>query len=118
MAIDFLFAGIPVADFDAARPWYERLVGRAPDMLPKEGEACWQLTETGWIYVVADADRAGHALVTVLVDDLDAHLAGMAERGIETGPIETIPGPVRRTEVVDPEGNRIQFGQPPGEDNR
>ena len=112
MAITYLFAGVPVADYDAARPWYERLIGRAPDMLPHDREAAWQLSETGWIYVVADAERAGRALVTVLVDDLDAHLAGMAERGIACEPIEILPGKVRRTAVVDPEGNRIAFGQP------
>ena len=113
MGITFVFAGIPIADYEAALPWYERLVGRPPDMLPTAGEACWQLTETAWIYIVADADRAGRALVTLLVDDLDARVAGMAERGIDAGPIGTIPGPVRRTEVVDPEGNRIQLAQPP-----
>jgi predicted enzyme related to lactoylglutathione lyase len=114
MAATFLFAGVPVADYDAALPWYERLVGRAPDMLPKEQEAAWQLTETGWIYLVADADRAGRALLTILVDDLDEWVAGLAERGIVAEPIETVPGAVRRTAVVDPEGNRIAFGEPLG----
>jgi predicted enzyme related to lactoylglutathione lyase len=114
MTITFLFAGIPVADYDAALPWYERLVGRAPDMLPHETEATWRLTDTGWIYVVADAERAGRALVTVLVDDLDTWVAGFAERGIACDPMETLPGKVRRVSVVDPDGNRITFGQPLG----
>jgi predicted enzyme related to lactoylglutathione lyase len=114
MAITFVFAGVPVADYDAALPWWERLVGRPADMLPKEGEAAWQLTETGWFYLVADAERAGTALLTILVDDLDSEVAALAERGIATEAIETVPGKVRRTEVVDPEGNRIQFGQPLG----
>jgi predicted enzyme related to lactoylglutathione lyase len=112
MAITFLFAGVPVADYEAARPWYERLIGREPDMLPHDHEAAWQLSETGWIYVVADAERAGRALVTILVDDLDEWIAGLAERGIACEPIETLPRKVRRTAVVDPEGNRIAFGQP------
>ena len=65
MAVSYLFAGIPVADYDAVRPWYERLIGRAPDMLPHDREAAWQLSETGWIYVVADRARrpgAGHVV--------------------------------------------------------
>ena len=114
MAVTFVFAGIPVADYDAARPWYERLIGRAPDMLPHDREAAWQLSETGWIYVVADAERAGKALVTILVDDLDDHVVGLAERGIVVEPIDTVPGAVRRTTVVDPEGNRVTFAQPFG----
>jgi predicted enzyme related to lactoylglutathione lyase len=114
MAVSYLFAGIPVADYDAARPWYERLIGRAPDMLPHDREAAWQLSETGWIYVVADAERAGRALVTLLVDDLDSEVAALAERGIACEPIETVPGKFRRTAVVDPEGNRVAFAQPLG----
>src|SRR5688500_11234798 len=52
MAITYVFAGIPTAHYATALPWYERLFGRAPDMLPQDEEAAWQLTNTGWIYLV------------------------------------------------------------------
>lgn len=113
MAVMHLFASIPVADRDAAVGWYERLTGRPPDLVPNEDEAAWRLTETGWIYVIADLDRAGSALHTLLVDDLDGFLAGLAERGIGAGPVEIIGNGVRRTIVTDPDGNRLQVGQPP-----
>jgi catechol 2,3-dioxygenase-like lactoylglutathione lyase family enzyme len=109
--MDHVFAGIPVADLDAGLDWWERLLGRAPDMYPNDSEACWQLTETSWIYVVRDAERAGNGLLTVLVGDLERELAGIAERGIEVGEVTEIPG-VIRTELADPDGNRVQFGQP------
>jgi predicted enzyme related to lactoylglutathione lyase len=109
----FVFGGLAVADHDAALGWYERLFGRAPDLVPKEGDAAWQLTDTAWVYVVADAQRAGRGLVTVLVDDLDALAGSLAERGLELGPIETVPGAVRRARITDPEGNRITFGEAP-----
>jgi len=113
VAVTELFAGIPVADFGAARPWYERLMGRPTDLVPHDTEVAWRLGEaTGWVYVVADPDRAGRALVTVLVDDLDAHLGELAERGITAGPIQIMPGAARKAEVVDPDGNLISFGQP------
>jgi hypothetical protein len=67
-----VFAGIPVADFGAARAWYEELLKRPPDLVAHETDVAWQVTDSGWIYVVEDAGRAGRALVTVLVDDLDA----------------------------------------------
>ncbi|MEP6953937.1 MAG: VOC family protein [Solirubrobacteraceae bacterium] len=103
-----------MADFPAARDFYERLFGRAPDMLPKDGEAAWQLSGPGWVYVVEDRERAGRGLLTILVDDLDAHVAGLADRGVAAGEIERTPGVVARTVVADPEGNTIQFGQPLG----
>ena len=113
MAVTHVFAGIPVARRDAAVGWYERLVGRPPDLLPNDDEAAWRLTETGWMYVVTDAGRAGSALNTLLVDDLDAFLAGLAERDVVAGPVETIGGGVRLIVVTDPDGNRLQVGRPP-----
>lgn len=64
MAITEVFAGIATADYRSALAWYERLLGRPPDLLPKEDEAAWQLTEAGWIYVRGDTNRAGKALLT------------------------------------------------------
>jgi hypothetical protein len=90
MAVAHVFAGIPVADRDAAVSWYERLCGRPPDLIPNEDEAAWQLNDAGWIYIIADVDRAGSSLNTLLVDDLDAFLADLTERGIAAGPVETI----------------------------
>src|SRR5262245_62940527 len=112
MAVTHVFAGIPVTDRDVSAAWYARLVGRPPDLIPNDAEAAWRLTDSGWIYVIVDPDRAGTALSTVLVDDLDTFLAGATERGIETGRIETIPGEARSVYVSDPDGNRLQIGQP------
>jgi predicted enzyme related to lactoylglutathione lyase len=110
--ITSVFSGIPVADFDALRPWYERLFGRPPDMVPHDREATWRLTDDAWVYVVEDRERAGNGLLTILVDDLDAQVAELAERGIDTDPVDTIPGKARKAELRDPEGNRITFAQP------
>jgi predicted enzyme related to lactoylglutathione lyase len=111
---NYVFAGIAAADYEALRAWYERLAGRPPDLVPNEIEVCWRLTETSWIYVKADPERAGKAFHTILVDDLDRQLAELAERGIASGPVETLPEGVRKTVVTDPEGNTIQFGEAPG----
>jgi hypothetical protein len=109
-----LFAGIAAADYDAMREWYERLAGRPADLVPNEIEVCWQLTDSAWIYVKEDPDRAGKAFLTVLLDDLDDWLAELGERGIASGPVDTKPGGVRAAVVTDPEGNTIQFGETPG----
>ena len=39
MAINHIFAGIPVADYDAALAWYERLLGRRADVIVTDNEA-------------------------------------------------------------------------------
>jgi catechol 2,3-dioxygenase-like lactoylglutathione lyase family enzyme len=112
MALTHVFAGIPVADLDVAVDWYERLAGRRADLIPNEREAAWQLTETGWVYVIIDPPRAGTALNTLLVDDLGGFMAGLSERGIDPGPIETLDRAVPRIELRDPDGNRLNVGQP------
>ena len=112
MVFEHVFTGIPIANRDAAANWYERLLGRPPDLTPNEDEAAWQLTPTSWVYIVADADRAGSGLHTLLVDDLDRFVARLAERGIAPGPIELIgAGSVRQTIVIDGDGNRLKVGQ-------
>lgn len=112
MTVTEFFAGIPVADYESMLPWYERLMGNPPDFFPQDGEAVWRVTDHAWIYVVTDVERAGKALITILVDDLDAQVAQLTERGVLVGPIDVIVGAVRKAEVSDPEGNRITFGQP------
>jgi catechol 2,3-dioxygenase-like lactoylglutathione lyase family enzyme len=109
MHITHAFAGIAAADYPALRDWYERLFGREPDLVPHDREVAWRLTETGWIYVVEDPERAGLGLLTLLVDDLDAHGEELRERGFE--PQEVEDG-VRKLELVDPEGNRVSLARP------
>ena len=114
MLITHVFAGIPTADFQSAVAWYERFFGRAPSRFPTEGEAVWQLSDTGLVYLVADEARAGHALVTLIVDDLDEWMRGLERRGIPPGETETLSSAVRRTSNVDPDGNTIAVGEVPG----
>jgi predicted enzyme related to lactoylglutathione lyase len=113
LAVNQIFAGIAVADYDAALDWYERFMGRPPDLVPHAKEAAWQVTETGWVYISSgDASGQGAGLLTLMVDDLEDRVAGIAGRGIETGEIEwVVPGEVRSVWTTDPEGNRIQLGQ-------
>jgi hypothetical protein len=82
MAIEKVLAGVAVYDFDSARGWYGRLLGRAPDAEPMEGLAEWHPSEHGGIQLLEDGERAGSSLVTVVVDGLDERLAPRAgDRG-------------------------------------
>ena len=111
MAVEHAFAGLPVTDLAAAQDWYERLLGREPNFFPNDREAVWQLTDTAWIYVVIDAERAGRGLLTVLVDDLAVLVSGMRERGIEAGEMERFAEVMRRVRILDPDGNRLTFAE-------
>jgi len=110
--IGYLFAAIPVSDLDRAAAWYERFAGREADLVPNERELAWRMSETGWVCLILDAEHAGSARHTILVDDLDEFLAALGERGIASEPVEQLGGGARRAIAVDPDGNRMSVGQP------
>lgn len=112
MAVD-LFAGIPVNDYSAALAWYERLLGSPPAFFPSDTEAVWELAEHRWVYIEQRPEHAGHAMHTILVDDLDALVAQKANRGLEPTKQETYANGVRKIIYCDPDGNEIGFGDAP-----
>lgn len=110
MSINHVLAVVAVDDFEAAHDWYERLVGRPADNLPMEGRLVeWQVTDSGWVQVTRDADRAGSALLNFAVDDLDEHVAGMSGRELAPRAIESVSKGVQLSAIRDPEGNTITF---------
>jgi catechol 2,3-dioxygenase-like lactoylglutathione lyase family enzyme len=104
-----LFAGLRVRDFQEARAWYERLLGK-PAFFPHATEAVWTLAEDRSVYVVQHPDGAGNSVVTLFVDDLDAHAAAIAGRGLEPDDHETYPNGVHKLIYRDPDGNEVGFG--------
>jgi catechol 2,3-dioxygenase-like lactoylglutathione lyase family enzyme len=111
LTINHVFAGIAVADYDSALAWYTRFSGRSPEVIVTENECMWHVADAAWVYVVGDANRAGKALLTLLVDDLEDHVAELGERGLETSTIDTVPGLYRKAVITDPEGNMISLGE-------
>jgi predicted enzyme related to lactoylglutathione lyase len=109
MNVDVLFTGVAVTDSERARAWYAQLFGREADIVAAEEEALWKMTETGWVYVVGDAPRAGNALVALAVPDLDHTISVLKERGVPIGPAEPEGDAGRKATALDPDGNSIAF---------
>jgi catechol 2,3-dioxygenase-like lactoylglutathione lyase family enzyme len=109
-----LFAGLRVREFAEARTWYEQLLGE-PSFFPHDTEAVWTLAEGSSVYAVEDPDHAGHSVVTIFVDDLDAWVAEIAARGLDPDERLTYSNGVRKTVFRDPDGNEIGFGGAPVE---
>ncbi len=57
--------------------------------------------------------HAGHAMHTLFVDDLDALVAQLADRGLDPLKRETCDNGVRKLTYRDPDGNEIGFGGAP-----
>jgi len=107
-----LFAGLRVRDFQASRPWYERLLGE-PTFFPHPTEAVWTLADDRSVYVVEHTDGAGSSVLTIFLDDLDAQIAAIATRDLEPDGLETYANGVRKVLFHDPDGNELGFGGAP-----
>lgn len=113
--IDHVQLAMPAGQESAAVAFYEGLLGLPqvpkPDALA--GGGCWFELGTVRIHLGVEipfrpARKAHPALV---VDDLDAQLAAIAEAGHEVFEAEPLPGQ-RRAHVSDPFGNRIELIEP------
>ena len=110
-----LFAGIPVVDYERALAWYERLLGSGPSFVPNATEAVWELAERRFLFIDERPEHAGHAMHTIFVDDLDALVEEVADRGLEPAERERYSNRVRKATYRDPDGNEIGFGGAPAD---
>jgi len=113
MAVN-LFAGIAVSDYAAALAWYEKLLGSPPSFFPHDTEAVWELAENRLVYIVQRPEHAGHAMHTIIVDDLDTLVAEIAQRGLEPANRESYGNGVAKITYTDADGNEIGYGGLPG----
>jgi hypothetical protein len=105
-----LFAGLPVSRYQ-----YKRLMGSEPAFLPNATEAVWELAGHRYLYIAELPERAGRALLTVFVDDLDDGVGSIRARGIQPAARETYGNGLRKVIYRDPGSNEIGFGgAPPG----
>lgn len=112
MEVD-LFAGVPVSDYQRAVSWFERLLGTPATFEAHETECVWTLSEHCHIAVDLRPERAGHAVVTVFVDEFDEFLEAAAGRGVLPETRETYGNGVRKATFRDPDGNELGLGGAP-----
>lgn len=110
MDISYAFAGLVVTDRDEAAAWYAKLIGRPADILPNDAEATWHLADQVSLYLLADPERAGRGVFTLIVPDLDAELARLAADGIAPARIDEFEAG-RKGVIADPDGNEIGIAQ-------
>ena len=73
-----------------------------------------ELAENRFVFIEQRPEHAGHARHLVFVDDLDALVAQVAERGLTPAERETYANGVRKAAYQDPDRNEFGFGGGPG----
>ena len=110
MPITTVTAVLTVADFDRGLAWYERFFGRPADLRPMDGLGQWELADGGAVQVLLDAGRAGRAVLTLGVDNLDAAITDLNSRGLHVG--DVVEGVMAKlTALADPDGNTITLAE-------
>lgn len=107
MAIEHVLAAVPVSDLDRSRHWYESLFGREPDNNPMPTLVEWQVVSGGWVQVFVNEQCAGSSFVNFAVQDLEAHIDELNQRGLEPGEITNADKGVRLSALTDPDGNTV-----------
>ena len=107
-----LFAGLRVRDFQAARSWYDQLLGE-PTFFPDATEAVWNLAEDRFDVHRGARQRGRPLRGEHLRRRSRRSSAAIAARGLEPDESETYSNGVRKAVYRDPDGNELGFGGAP-----
>jgi catechol 2,3-dioxygenase-like lactoylglutathione lyase family enzyme len=107
--VNDICAVIATSDYARSRSWYSRVIGREPDLEPVQGVAEWQMTNTAWLQLIDDPDRAGKSAVRIGVTDLAAQIKTLNDLGVGTAEPVVIADMVRVVDVPDPDGNEVSY---------
>ena len=109
MKLNDVAAVVATRDFAAALTWYRGVIGREPDLEPVDNVAEWQITDTAWLQLIGDPERAGRTAVRFGVDNVDSQIAELNAAGITPGELMVVPDMVKVVDVADPDGNEVSF---------
>jgi catechol 2,3-dioxygenase-like lactoylglutathione lyase family enzyme len=110
MSITLVMPSLAVVDLEQSVSWYTRLLGRGPDRRPMQGTAEWDLLGGGGVQLSVGIERAGHTVI-LGVDDVDAEVSALAERGLRLDASTEPSGQFRLAFVADPAGNTVIMSQ-------
>ena len=107
-----LYAAVYVKDIAASTAFYARVLGREPDDRPMPFLVQWRAFGNAGIQLFLDAAKAGHGVMTIVVEDMLATRELLAQAGIALGDIAE-GGFGKIAHVVDPDGNLVTLAEPP-----
>jgi predicted enzyme related to lactoylglutathione lyase len=108
--ISKVYAVISTAQLARAHAWYAQLFGRRSDLHPMAEVHEWYFANGG-VQLVADAERAGRSMLTLIVSDLEAARAELQTRHLSLGPATASDFAIV-AQIRDPDGNQLTFAEP------
>jgi catechol 2,3-dioxygenase-like lactoylglutathione lyase family enzyme len=101
-----------VRDFDRGLDFYRRVLGFEETYV--DWEVRWAKLERGTMRIaLAEGEPIPDGgVATVDVADVKAEAERLRGEQVSVGVVVELPGQMRLVDVYDPDGNRIQLGQP------
>jgi catechol 2,3-dioxygenase-like lactoylglutathione lyase family enzyme len=101
-----------VRDFDRARDFYKRVLGFTETSV--DWDERWARLEHGSMQIaIAEGEPVPDGgVATIDVEDVKAEAERLRGEAVEVGIVVELAGQMRLVDVYDPDGNRIQLGQP------
>ena len=101
-----------IGNIEAATKWYERLLGRPPDLVPSPDFKEWEIVPDTWLQISSSRNPGQMSRLRLGVQDLEeARRRSINELGVKATQIERIEGSVAWCNFEDPWGNRIGLFQ-------
>ncbi len=101
-----------VGDIETATDWYERLLGRPPDFVPRPDLKEWELVPDTWLQISTSKNPGQMSRLRLGVEDLEGERGRLIhDLGIDATEIERIGGAAAWCNFQDPWGNRIGLFQ-------
>lgn len=107
MPITQVLAVALVTDIDASVAWYRRILDRPETSRPMPSLADFHVTDTGWLQVFVDPERAGRAAINFAVTDFAETRDRLAADGVDVGGEMVISDGSRVLPLFDPDGNVV-----------
>jgi catechol 2,3-dioxygenase-like lactoylglutathione lyase family enzyme len=117
MHMDFtgMTVQLHVANGTEARAWYERLLGRPPDVRPDADDTFveWHFQPGYWELHIVQSDQPGtqQGRLRLGVREVEAARHSLVDSGLEVTEVEELPRVVRWCNFDDPWGNRLGLYQ-------
>jgi hypothetical protein len=105
MTID-LFAGIPGQQLRGCADLVRAAARLPTTFFPNDIEAVWEVAEHRYLVIEQRPEHAGHAMHAIFVDDFDARLDQIADRGLEPASGRPTRTACARPPTVIPTGTR------------
>ena len=111
MSLKKIYAHLSCTELSKSTAWFERLFARKPDARPMDGLAEWHHADNAGFQLFENPGDAGHATLTLIVDDIDAEHDRLARAELEPGPVERADT-VNLIRLRDPDGNLVVLAEP------